>query len=464
MRYLEDGTDEVMSFSPDEEEQRRRLMAGGNEDDWQQDRAIENTPGIMYDRWGAPPPINPQGPVEMAPAIQRTPASEPAPILNPGYTSKLDQLEQVVGERPTPNRLDDNGKPIQPKWWQKALAAGFGGLAGWTNAAGRTRQPIDIQAGGEAILHPTYKTRLQDWTAKVQPIEQQAQIEGQKQGAWWKGQEAQAQAEQQQAHAEYWRHRAQMETNRFKINAKGQVVDTYTGQVKGGAPSLQDRYEEGKAIGMDEDQARVYAANPTAVGRERADARPVIVPPGSAVLGPDNKPIYTNPKSAREVDPLIEERRRQILDETKQKGLESVGKTKLDEEAKALNDHRGELGQILQRAQMTDLATAMANPNTAKEITALRDKTRQKLQNINDQFVSSARGRGVNADDFEVQPDFSYKPRTAGQPAGGRGNTTPPLPAGKFKFTREQVRTRASARGLDPNIAEAGAREKGLIQ
>src|SRR5206468_7033929 len=64
-----------------------------------------------------------------------------------------------------------------PKWWQSlaAGAAGFG--AGWSNAASRTRNPINMAAMQDDLLHPGYRQKLAEWQSRVAPLQQMANLD-----------------------------------------------------------------------------------------------------------------------------------------------------------------------------------------------------------------------------------------------------------------------------------------------
>ena len=88
-------------------------------------------------------------------------------------------------------RLDDQGQPVpydpkdittgppqmkEPKWWQRALAIGAGGAAGFANAMGKRAPAIDVGSMGENILHPGYGEQMSEWKQRVAPLQAAAQI------------------------------------------------------------------------------------------------------------------------------------------------------------------------------------------------------------------------------------------------------------------------------------------------
>ena len=100
-------------------------------------------------------------------------------------------------------RLDDQGQPVpydpkdittgppqmkEPKWWQRALAVGAGGAAGFANAMGKRAPAIDVGSMGENILHPGYGEQMAEWKQRVAPLQAAAQIaQNQQQAALQQG-------------------------------------------------------------------------------------------------------------------------------------------------------------------------------------------------------------------------------------------------------------------------------------
>lgn len=114
-------------------------------------------------------------------------------LLNPGYSQSIDRMKALYGERPerTPSH-----------WWQKALSGAIGGLAGYANAAGRVRHPIDVSQAVENIQHPGYAGKLQDWQSRVAGLQGQTDLEGARQNAELKAQQIGAQAESRLSNAQ----------------------------------------------------------------------------------------------------------------------------------------------------------------------------------------------------------------------------------------------------------------------
>ena len=92
-----------------------------------------------------------------------------------------------------------------PTWWERLAAAGAGGAAGWSNAASRTKHPIDIGAVQENILHPGYQDKLSQWQSRVAPAEAQLQLAGQQVAAQQAAEKNTATNEELKARADYYR-------------------------------------------------------------------------------------------------------------------------------------------------------------------------------------------------------------------------------------------------------------------
>jgi hypothetical protein len=109
-----------------------------------------------------------------SPAAAPPSATEAAPVSRQKSPAELRSQEDYDKLR---TELSAPPTMTQPKWWQGAAAglAGFG--AGWSNAAGRTRHPIDIGAMQDSIMHPGYKQRLQEWQSRVGPLQQIATLD-----------------------------------------------------------------------------------------------------------------------------------------------------------------------------------------------------------------------------------------------------------------------------------------------
>lgn len=189
------------------------------------------------------------------------------------------------------------------KWWQKLAAAGLGAAAGYSNASGRGR-PIDVSGATQEILAPGYKRKLDDWRGKVNEAGAEREVANQGRDAWWKNRKMQseedlqaAQADLARKHGDYWENRSEMEQNQWKVNSKGQLYNTVTGEIKNPAPTLKDRMKEAQEAGLSEEEAKVYAIGGK-LGEPKPERtrNPINVAPGHTVIDPDTgKPIYTAP-------------------------------------------------------------------------------------------------------------------------------------------------------------------------
>ena len=461
MRYLDDGDTELM-LSPDPPYQDPDTQAF-DEAEW-----ARRHPGVILDRYGSPtsqgaePNLSDWRDVEMGgtplpPApdgavpqdqVQTVPSAMPDHLdsqdqgpdvaatgpANPpsSYQTKLEQLEQAVGQRPTMNRTDENGKPIQPKWWQRAAAMGAGALAGYSNAAGRTRTPINIEAMGEKILHPTYQTRLQDWQGQVQPLEAQAQIEGEKQKAAWEGLSKAAQADYYRAHADYMRGqgRGEVEVTPELAEMSGGVfrpgmrisssTATELARIAAGKyqkPELGVVVKDpglAKILGVGVGDrvpnsaytAAVGRANPKPAALSSSDRLSILAAGGD----PDNPPPPGDPwwktyhKLSAAPNPLADALREQNLREGKLRDTDTVNNKKAADERNALNDMDRKINEV--RSKTTD--QTVIGPAEA----LIRKQAAGQLQSISDNYANQVEARGGQGQRYDVNPDtLQYTPR-----------------------------------------------------
>lgn len=164
----------------------------------------------------------------------------------------------------------------EPKWYQRlgSAAAGFG--AGWSNAASRTKHPIDIGAMSENILHPGYAEKVAAWRAGMTPLQAEAEIQGGLQGARLKQEQIEGQRLQREATAD-WRKRQ---------------ADPHYGQIQV-PPEIGRQYsvpDENGTYWMDKTDLAAHIRN-----QKEAPARPVHVAPGGALVDSSGKVLFQNP-------------------------------------------------------------------------------------------------------------------------------------------------------------------------
>jgi len=240
--------------------------------------------------------------------------------------------------------------PLKTKWWQKLGAAAAGGVAGYVNAAGRTR--VDAGPAIEGITGVTgHKRRLADWqgqvdtaNAAVQGEQQKAAIEQQAARLAAEGEIRQRQmkvADAQLARAnrpapapappppgfqarfnEAKASGASDEEARVYASGGHLAVAPPVKPEKPAAPTFQDRYNEAKAAGSTDEESRVYASG----GHLSVKQLPAASAPGRAgsrgLAGPANpgderlvKTIMNNPalwnnltkKTQERISPLLED-------------------------------------------------------------------------------------------------------------------------------------------------------------
>lgn len=132
------------------------------------------------------------------PQIPNAPLPKPYDQRAVDYQNAMQTEAALAAERPVLNK---------PKWWERAGAAALGAGAGWSNAASRTKQPIDIEAAGDNILHPGYQSKLAQWQSRMVPAQEQVKILGEQVGAQRAADVAESQIEQRRAQAEAERKR-----------------------------------------------------------------------------------------------------------------------------------------------------------------------------------------------------------------------------------------------------------------
>jgi hypothetical protein len=255
-----------------------------------------------------PPPIVPARPTttvtpEMQ-AILRSPRANPNEAYEVQQANKArSALAEAKSHVPV---------PAQPKWWQRVGAGLAGAAAGYMNATGRTR-PVDASPAVEGIMGGgKYQHDLAQYRANVAGAQAQSDAATATEGQWWKNRQLasqeelhEAQAEQAQEHGAYWRHRAEMEQNQWKVDPKtGSLFNTVTGEVHQRAASVADRIKDLQSAGYTPEEAKIVAS-----GGHLAAEKPVAPPkqrnlvnvaPGHTVFDPETgKSVYTAPDKVK---------------------------------------------------------------------------------------------------------------------------------------------------------------------
>lgn len=189
--YIADDEDEIEGETP--EERALRLAQAGTPD-----FAGDQNDAPVASRGQAPPDVamdQSEGPP--APSLSWTKSVNPAngkTVVVPSAQDKaISGYEQALGDYP---------EKKAPIWLQRIAAGAAGGLAGWSNAAGRAR-PIDTGKLTESIEHPGYESKLEAWRSRVAPAQMQVELEGQRAAAQQKSAETSADIAYKQAHANY---------------------------------------------------------------------------------------------------------------------------------------------------------------------------------------------------------------------------------------------------------------------
>lgn len=493
-RYLQEGTP---PYSPDDTV----------EDPEQFQRDIAEADQLSQLNGAVPPPMAatyapvapsdvpvpqgmvPDGPSDLAPAPirdvpgLRTHMPVASPIIaaqpNDPYVNALNRLEALQSQFPVRDK---------PKWYEKLAAAGLGAAAGYSNAAGRTRNPIDIAKTNEAIMYPGYQDKLAQWQSRVIPAEKIAELEGQKAAAGWKGQQIQSEAQLKQAqvyqamqHGQYWLSRSEQERNQWKIDPKsGELINTVNGSRVPPAQTEQDRYQIAMAMKATPDEARYYALNKSLSGygstlaNDAAAKQPTM--PSLYLQAAHGDPakaiqLYEQAQAARraqkERDPYIDLMKAAQLDKLHNDELDRVANTKITQESRIREQEKNEINQLLNvnRAGSQALVdpSGQLTPEGQKAVEGVRNKYVRPLQNVQNEFASEARRRGVPAEDWDVfinpqthQIDYRQRPGTppppvpptvppvrGSQPPGRQAPATPPPSAAPVPHKEGDIRYNA---------------------
>lgn len=302
------------------------------------------------------------------------------------------------------------GRPTltSPKWWQRAAGAAAGFGAGWSNAASRTKHPIDIGAMEEGIQHPGYQQKLAEWHSRVQPLQDvatldraQADQERRDRGLDIQEDWNKARASKANAEAKWWHGRPY---------PTPKVADTQAARI--------ERIEAAKKAGykIDDNMANYFIVNGNLTGfagtlanPDKPDA-PFTLAPGAQRRDPSGKLIAENPRPPKEENPLAEMLRQQHIDENERKTTAAINKTKADTEDRVRVERERLLKPLLTQyaaSSEADLYTIKNPERKAKAIAALHGINQgvaAALQRAQDEYAKAIRARGGEAVDYTVDP------------------------------------------------------------
>ncbi|MDE2098945.1 MAG: hypothetical protein KGL39_16955 [Patescibacteria group bacterium] len=418
--------------------------------------SIPGMPGVTFDMLEAPLPVSSSAP-DKTPNVAPVPwyrdlgaklgltndsgRSNPVPTSG-GYGDIMNRYQAELANMPTRGN---------PSWLQRLAAAGFGAVAGYTNAAGRIRTPIDIAKGQENILYPGYDNKMAAWQSRVAPLQQSAQIAGERQAAQWKGQQIQAESALKQAqaiaamqHGQYWLNRSQQERNQWKIDPKtGALYNTVNGTRVDRPITPQDRFETALALipATDPDRtekASYYALNGKIPDRPEHNANEWQMyldayggDSRRALAAREAAQIRVAQEKAKTPDPLVDIARQAQIDKLKNDELDKIADTKNRSEQQIQARRTAEINNLFSANRMGEQARDTAEGQ--KALRAINRKYAPMLQNVQNEFANQARRRGVAAEDFDVNPDtLEYSPRV--QQSTGGNPVAVNLPNGKTKL------------------------------
>lgn len=427
-----------------------------------------------------------------------------------GYSGALNRLEAEVRNQPTMST---------PKWWERALASGLGAVAGYSNAASRTRNPIDISKATENIEHPGYAQQLESWRSRIAPLQAEVGIEGQKVGAEQASRKLAseeqlkaAQAEAAMQHGAYWLSRSEQERNQWKMDPKtGILFNTITGKKVEPSQSPKDRYDIAIALHATPAEAVEYSlTGKITPGRTKNEWQLYLdannQDSAKALKQYQDDKIRVAKASRRPtagLSDLATEMKKASLEKLRNDELDKIPEKKLADERSIMDKHRQELAQTFganNNFNGKSGVEAMKTPDGLRAIDAINAKYASQLQNVEDTFASSA-ARHLNSSDiahFDVRANptthkIEYAPRVpapVGAPVAvtGAANDRPPAstapsatPTPKtlaavtpappkaaapaaVKYPEAIIRQRAIAAGVDPDTAVAAARAHGILQ
>lgn len=452
-RYLQDGDIDVMPGSPDEDDEY---------DEYQrQMQAVRTAPPTLSSapRVVATPPFLPNDQDSVAPAPVSPKALPEAPPPGADYTA----LERAYDKMPVPPK---------PKWWQRAAGAAAGFGAGWSNAASRTRNPINIDEMRQDILAPGYARDMAEWQARVAPLEKKAELETARQGAWWKNKQIQAQSDYYKAHADYMEGLGRgayidvtPEMERVTDGALKQGTKVPAGTVNEALRVAAGKYNKplttfpvkdpdlAKRMGVPvgtEVPIEIYKA----AMKPSAAAKPLIVSAGGSYLDPDTgEVIYHNTKEfapergraggGRGAGPAtqfkqVEQTKSARLLRARQDAAKKLA-TASSDDRQAILDQLTDQEQVIQNSYENEVARLGGEPEHW-------EVPQESLQNF----------PGVKAEKAEGTPATTGATTTA--PAK-------PAPAAiRPAYSEAQIRQAAIARGKDPDKAVAHARQTGMLR
>jgi hypothetical protein len=340
-----------------------------------------------------------------SPAAAPPSATEAAPVSRQKSPAELRSQEDYDKLR---TELSAPPTMTQPKWWQGAAAglAGFG--AGWSNAAGRTRHPIDIGAMQDSIMHPGYKQRLQEWQSRVGPLQQiatldrsQADQERRSRGLDIQEDWNKARANKDNALAKWWQNRPY---------PTPKVAETQADRIQ--------RVEAAKKAGykIDDNMANYFIVNGNLTGfagtlanPDKPDA-PFTLAPGAQRRDPSGKLIAENPRPPKEENPLAEILRQQHIEENERKTSAAINKTKADTEDRVRVERERLLKPLLTQyaaSSEADLYTIKNPERKAKAIAALHGINQglaAALQRAQNEYADAIRAHGGQAVNYTVDP------------------------------------------------------------
>lgn len=355
---------------------------------------------------------------DLADEYESTQNSYP-PLVGPSATASAAPRQKSTAELRSQQDYDtlraslaNAPKEVAPKWWQSVAAGVAGAGAGWSNAAGRSRNPIDIAQMTDEINHPGYRQRMAEWQSRVAPQQKVADLDRAQSDQERKDRQLDIQENWNKARAEAEHQRGVMWAARARAYDHGKITGKIASTPEERA-AIADKYQ------FPPDMKQYYIANSNLTGYGATLANPGKA--GDAFnLSPGmqhwegGKMIAENPKvvdpSAQSSRELAQELQRQRLLENQQRMSGSIEKAKADTEDKIRKEREGLIKQLLARYGRNsegDLGTIKDSEHRASALAAVQAINKSlasRLQAAQDQYARSIRQGGGTADDYDVDP------------------------------------------------------------
>jgi hypothetical protein len=370
--------------------------------------------------------------------VTSSPVADPAPATNPQTHAEIaapaTPAPRQSREQDAIKAYDDYTKEhprpeaTKPKFWQQLAAMGIGGMAGWTNAAGRVRHPLDPGPAQDFIQHPFLQQRQAEWDSHTAPMAQRIKL-----GHEADQSERATELEQAQAGA---------------ANARAVESQAKAERARRGTPDKALNYKDvaPEHTLYDPNTGQAVFTAPPSAGKPKEPAKPKTL--WEALLSDDPEQVKrgqagyefeTKTRGKYASDHTDYEGRDFRRQQQAANAADKVEHAKTTEEDRLWGAYHNELGKLLKTAN--DGRNSSGDPEFVTKEDLLKDKRYQpqvqslngryqkRFQNVQDGYARSVRSApgGGQAEDWQVGPDLQYSKRGAAPPsapaATGNGTT-----------------------------------------